>query len=207
MHAGAANIIDLYHRHGDVWVARRESNARSRSALIEAGWLERFKALLPSAPWVLDIGCGSGTPLGRDLLDHGCVLTGIDAAPSMIARAKRTLPAGHWLEADMRGLDLGRRFDGQLAWDSFFHLSPDDQRGMFAVFERHAAARAVLMFTTGPARGVSYGVLEGEPLYHASLDPDEYRTLLRDHGFEVVEHIAEDPDCGGHTVWLAQAQR
>ncbi len=60
------------------------------------------------------------------------------------------------------------------------------------------------MFTSGPAYGEAVGTYEGEPLYHASLDGAEYRTLLDESGFEVVEHIVEDPDCGGHTVWLAQ---
>jgi len=49
----------------------------------------------------------------------------------------------------MRGLALGRRFDGILAWDSFFHLNYDDQRRMFAVFADHASAGAWLMFNTG----------------------------------------------------------
>jgi hypothetical protein len=38
-----------------------------------------------------------------------------------------------------------RTFDGVLAWDSFFHLTPDDQRGMFAVFSVHVAKDATLM--------------------------------------------------------------
>jgi hypothetical protein len=29
----------------------------------------------------------------------------------------------------LRGLKLDRRFDGTLAWDSFFHLNKGDQRG------------------------------------------------------------------------------
>jgi hypothetical protein len=44
---------------------------------------------------------------------------------------------------------------------------------------------------------------EGEPLYHASLDAAEYRRLLAEQGFVVQDHVVEDPDCGGHTVWLA----
>ena len=48
------------------------------------------------------------------------------------------------------------------------------------------------------------GVSRGEPLYHASLDPAEYRSLLDRNGFRVVSHVVEDPDCGGHTIWLAQ---
>jgi hypothetical protein len=48
------------------------------------------------------------------------------------------------------------------------------------------------------------GVLQGEPLYHASLDASEYRALLDANGFDVVAHAVEDPGSGGHTVWLAQ---
>jgi hypothetical protein len=104
----------------------------------------------------------------------------------------------------MRGLDLGRRFDALIAWDSFFHLEHDDQRAMFAVFARHAAPGALLLFTSGPRAGVAMGEIHGHALYHASLDAAEYRTLLSAQGFEVLLHRVEDPDCGGHTVWLAQ---
>ena len=105
---------------------------------------------------------------------------------------------------NMRSLSLARHFNGLLAWDSFFHLGHDDQRRMFPIFRQHAAPRAALMFTSGPAHGEAIGNYQGEPLYHASLDPDEYRALLSANGFEVVAYVAEDPDCGRHTVWLAQ---
>ena len=60
------------------------------------------------------------------------------------------------------------------------------------------------MFTSGPRRGEAIGSYKGEPLFHASLDPEEYRALLDEHGFEVVTHVADDPECGGHTIWLAR---
>ncbi len=68
---------------------------------------------------------------------------------------------------------------------------------MFPVFGRHIAARGALMFTSGPAHGEVIGSFHGEPLYHASLDPAEYRALLDEAGFDVVAHVAEDPACGG----------
>ena len=69
---------------------------------------------------------------------------------------------------------------------------------------RRCRSGGALMFTSGPAFGEAIGELEGEPLYHASLEIDEYRALLAQNGFEVVCHTIEDPDCGGHSVWLAQ---
>jgi hypothetical protein len=119
-------------------------------------------------------------------------------------RLSRRFPKQEWIVADMRKLALPRKFSGMLAWDSFFHLSPDDQRSMFPVFRAHAAPNAALMFTSGPAHGEAIGNFAGEPLYHASLDPAEYRSLLDRNGFRVVSHVVEDPDCGGHTIWLAQ---
>lgn len=91
-----------------------------------------------------------------------------------------------------------------MAWDSFFHLTQDDQRKMFAQFSRFAEQGTVLIFTSGPAAGEAIGDMFGDVLYHASLSQQEYRQLLKDHGFEVVKMVAEDPDCAGHTVWLAQ---
>jgi hypothetical protein len=104
----------------------------------------------------------------------------------------------------MRTVSLAKVFQGILAWDSFFHLDQDDQRQMFSRFQAHAAPGAALMFTSGPLHGEAIGLLQGEPLYHASLDAAEYRDLLEEQGFAVVATVAEDQDCGGRTVWLAQ---
>jgi hypothetical protein len=67
------------------------------------------------------------------------------------------------------------------------------------------APRGLLLFTSGPSHGEAIGNLYGRPLYHASLDAEEYRSLLDANGFEVLRHTVEDPECGRHTVWLAQA--
>jgi hypothetical protein len=68
---------------------------------------------------------------------------------------------------------------------------------MFPVFRAHAGPNAALMFTSGPVHGEAIGEFGGEPLYQASLDAAEYRSLLDSNGFRVVSHVVEDPDCGG----------
>ncbi|WP_227268359.1 class I SAM-dependent DNA methyltransferase [Roseobacter weihaiensis] len=200
MSAHANQIIDLYRRHAREWTARR------RSGFQEKKWVDPFIALLPEMPSVLDIGCGSGEPIGRYLFDRGCAVTGIDASPELIEIARENNAEATWRVSDMRSLGLEARFDGILAWNSTFHLTPDDQRKMFHIFARHAANGAALMFTSGPSCGEVVGAFEGEPLYHASLDPDEYRALLNQYGFEILQHVVEDPDCGLQTVWLARFQ-
>jgi SAM-dependent methyltransferase len=194
----AERIINLYQRHAEEW-----DRERGRS-LIEKDWLDRFLALSTLRSSILDMGCGSGEPIARYLIENGCDLTGIDSSPSVIAMCKDRFPDQDWIVADMRMLSLGRHFDGILAWDSFFHLSPEDQRRMFPIFRRHAGPKAALMFTSGPSYGEAIGNYKGEPLYHGSLDGAEYRSLLNQNGFDVVAHVVEDPNFGHHTVWLAQ---
>lgn len=191
-------IVALYQRHAAAYDRQRGRK------LMEARWLDRFLSLLPANPSALDVGCGMGEPIARHLIERGCAVTGIDSSPPLIALCRERFPEQSWQVADMRELALGRRFDGLVAWDSFFHLTADDQRRMFPRFRTHAADGAALLFTSGPRDGEAIGSFEGEPLYHASLDPAEYRKLLDENGFAVVEHLAEDPDCGGHTIWLAR---
>lgn len=199
-----AGVAALYDR-----TAREWAEARGRELRLEAAWLDRFIATLPAQGTVLDLGCGTGEPIARALLERGFRVSGVDAAPAMLAIARERLPAAafpqaEWIEADMRALALGRRFDAVLAWHSFFHLGADDQRAMFPVFAAHAAPGAMLMFTSGAVAGTAVGEWAGRPLYHASLDRDEYEELLAAHGFSVVAHVADDSTCGGATVWLAR---
>jgi SAM-dependent methyltransferase len=196
-HVSAETIAELYERR-----AHEYDHDRSRSVQ-EQGWLDAFLRYVRPAGTILDVGCGMGEPLGRYLLDHGCHVVGVDSSPSLIELCRLRFPEAEWFVADMRQMALGRRFDGVLAWDSFFHLNIDDQRGMFARFAAHARSFAPLMFTSGASEGEAIGSYHGDLLYHASLGPEEYCQLLVANGFVVRAHQAEDPECGGHTVWLA----
>lgn len=193
------NIVSLYERHADAWHQRRNPLAS-----MEAGWLARFSAGLPQGGDILDIGCGTGRPMASWLAQSGFAVTGVDSSAAMLALACDMQPNQDWVQSDMRCLKLDRQFAGLLAWNSFFHLNADDQRGMFAIFRAHAKPGAMLMFTSGPSESEAIGEFEGEPLFHASLSPDEYRSLLATHDFEVIDFVPEDPACGQHSVWLAR---
>lgn len=184
-------------------VAQEFDRDRSKS-LMEKFYLDRVLAHLVDGASVLDLGCGSAEPIAKFFIDNGCRVTGVDAATAMIAICRQRYPDQTWIEADMRVLDLRRRFDAVIAWDSFFHLTADNQRAMFPLFAQHAAPGALLLFTSGPKAGVAMGEIYGHALHHASLDAAEYESLLAANGFKVLLHRIEDPDCGKHTVWLAQ---
>jgi trans-aconitate methyltransferase len=188
----------LYERHAAAFDRDRGNR------LVERVWLDRFRAIMPDGAAVLDLGCGSGEPVARYLIEAGHRFAGVDSSSTLIGLCRSRFPDQTWITGDMRDVNLARRFGGIIAWNSFFHLTPDDQRPMFSVFRDHAEPGAALMFTSGPRAGEAIGSYQGEALYHASLDTADYERLLAAHGFSVVQHVVEDADCGGLTVWLAR---
>jgi SAM-dependent methyltransferase len=198
--SAADTVIDLYERYAHEWVGDRSR----QKVFLEQAWLDRFCALIEPGGTILDLGCGPGKPMAAYLLTRGFDVCGVDSSPSMIALARDNFPEREWIVADMRTLALGRRFDAIIAWDSFFHLDPGDQRRMFQIFRAHAKPGARLLFTSGPQHGEAIGSFRGEPLYHASLSPEEYHALFAKNGFEPIAETMEDPDCGFHSVWLAR---
>jgi ubiquinone/menaquinone biosynthesis C-methylase UbiE len=193
------DLAELYARR-----ARRFDAVRQGSRM-ELPYLKRTAALSPPPGEVLDLGCGSGEPIARFFVEQGYRVTGVDAAREMLQLCRARFPEMTWIQADMRALDLPERFDVVIAWDSFFHLGVRDQRVMFERFRRLTAPGGVLVFTSGTTEGEGVsGDLFGDQLYHGSLDTDEYAGLLSRHGYQVALHRERDPDCGGHTVWIAR---
>lgn len=195
----ASRIVGHYEKHAAAW-----DRDRQNSCWNDKVWHDRFIGRLGKGAKVLDLGCGPGRPVAQHMVEQGLRVIGIDSSPSMISFCRERLPDQEWIVADMRQLALGRRFDGILAWDSFFHLDHDGQRRMFAIFADHAFIGTVLMFNTGPQHGESVGDYRGDPLYHASLSPDEYAALSARFGFCVLQHATNDARAGGRTVWLCQ---
>lgn len=195
----AATTIDFYHKHANRWDEIRQKHFREKS------WIDRFLSDIPSGSDILDIGCGSGNPLGGHMINQGYNLTGVDSSSPLIELCIMRHPQHHWVIGDMRTLSLNKAFMGILAWDSFFHLSQSDQRKMFPIFKAHARKGTVLMFTSGTYDGEVIGNFLGDDLYHASLAPEEYRSQLESNGFDVIDYIENDPGCE-RTIWLAKCR-
>ena len=120
----ADRINDHYERHAREWDADRNLHV---SPWNDKPWHDRFVAALPRAANVLDLGCGSGAPVAKYMAECGLHVTGVDSSPTLISLCRQRLPDHEWLVDDMRSLRLSRRFDGVLAWDSLFHLTPDER--------------------------------------------------------------------------------
>lgn len=191
-------IAEHYERHAHAFDEAR------RKQFVERHWLDRFLLGVPKGGHILDLGCGGGEPIARYLIDTGHHLTGVDISARMIALSRTRFGRHTWLHADMRNAVMGRSFHGVIAWDSLFHLPHDDQAMMFERIARWLEPGGMLLFNSGPERGEAIGGQFGDSLYHASLDPWEYRQLFQELGLTEIAFAPEDPATGGRTVWLAR---
>lgn len=183
--------------------AERYDRDRSR-VFFEARWLTSFGDALPRGARVLDMGCGAGQPISAWLIGEGFAVTGADFSEPMLAIARGRWPQGDWRVADMRTLDFADRFDGIVAWDSFFHLTPDEQRACLPRLAAHLAPGGSLLVTVGHEAGVTTGSVGDETVYHASLSPADYATILESCGMRLTAFVASDPGCGFHSVLMAK---
>ena len=188
----------VYERNAEGW-----DKQRPRS-LYEKRWLDKFLQFMVPGGSILDVGCGAGEPISKYFLENGFSVTGVDSSPKMIEICKTRFPDQSWIVMDMRELTLNEQFAGIIAWDSFFHLNPDEQRHVLQRFLAHLTSGGTLLLTVGHESGEVLGTVEGEDVYHSSLSPQEYDQILRSGGLKNVEMTLQDESCRGRTVLLAR---
>ena len=192
------NVFKAYNIIAD-WFAE----ARPKR-LMEKAYLDSLLDIIGKGAGVLDLGCGTGIPIMDYLLNSGVHVVGVDASYRMLELAKNNFPSVHFLQADMRELSLDQKFDAIIAWNSFFHLPPEDQPPMFEIFRTHLKSNGVLLFTSGKEYGEAWGLNGGVNLCHGSLDTHQYQALLEANNFRMLQYKEDDPECWGATVWMAQ---
>jgi SAM-dependent methyltransferase len=92
-------------------------------------WLGHLIESLPlKGGRVLDLGCGAGIPVARDLAALGHYVLGVDGSAQQIVRACRNVPAASFVQADMCEVEFDTAsFDAVGAFYSITHLAPAQQ--------------------------------------------------------------------------------
>lgn len=160
-------------------------------------------ASLPAGASVLDVGCGTGLPLTRVLLEHGCQVTGVDSSRELLARFQANFPHVPALHAPIQSCALpARTFDAAIAWGVLFHLSHAEQEQAIATIAKALKPGAAFLFTSGDVHGSLDGApMNGVPFRYHSYSVDGYRGLLRAHGL-TLEATHTDP--GGNRYYLSR---
>lgn len=165
---------------------RYDDSFHERDAQVAEGeWL--ISSLTPPAR-VLDLGCGSGLPTAKQLVDAGIEVVGVDESAVMLELAAEQAPGGQYLRRDMREIsDLGE-FDAAAV---FFALIMLPRRDIPPLLER---LRAVLRGPKLLALAMVLGDFDelpisflGAPAAATAYPPDELALVVERAGFEILD--------------------
>jgi cyclopropane fatty-acyl-phospholipid synthase-like methyltransferase len=142
---------------------------------------------------ILDLGCGNGTPIAQFLLNNGFEVFGVDSSHEMIERFRKNCPAAHAECACIQESDLfDTEFDAVVAWGVLFHLTPADQDKAISKVLRVLKPGGTFLFTSGEQEGTAESRMNGVLFHYASQGSANYRTLLNQHGFDLLDEHSDD---------------
>lgn len=93
-------VAQAYDQIAEIYLRRFGESA------VRQFWLDQLIARLPTGARVLDLGCGAGLPVARDLHDRGFVVTGIDGSRRQIELARGNVPGATFIQTDMTGAEF-----------------------------------------------------------------------------------------------------
>lgn len=173
-------------------------------------WLRHLIDRLPNAEArVLDLGCGAGIPVARELAALGHSVIGVDGSAEQITRARQNVPGATFIHADMCEVQFDdASFDAIGAFYSINHVPAADQAPLFAKLGRWLKPGGTLVASlgTGP-EGDWTGEWLGTPMFFGQVDCAESLEDLSEAGFIVQrsEVQAQDNE-DAKFLWIVAAK-
>jgi SAM-dependent methyltransferase len=166
-------------------------------------WLEThlFPRLSTQAS-VLDLGCGNGVPATRMLAERFAVI-GVDISDVQISRARRLVPAGTFVRADITGLDFPpESFNAVVCLFALIHIPVEEQPGVLQRISAWLPPGGLLLATVGHHAWTGVADFYGADMYWSQADASTYCTWLSEVGIDVVqrEFVAEEPSDGHELI-------
>ena len=146
---------------------------------------------LPQHATVLDLGCGTGIPVSKILMEAGMTVYGIDASPSMVKAFQQNFPNSPVAcEAAEDSLFFNRTFDAIISWGLLFLLPTETQEILIQKVAKTLQPGGKLLFTAS-AKKVEWkdAMTQQSSL---SLGALRYKELLTASGLLLVEEFEDE---------------
>ena len=163
---------------------------RAPSTAIGAREVRDWARGLPLGAAVIDVGCGSGLPITKVLIDEGLDVYAIDASPTLVEAFRRNHPGiPVACEPAQDSLFFDRTFDGVVAWGLIFLLQTEEQEHLIRRMADALVPGGRLLFTSPPEPLVWNDAMTG--LESRSLGADEYRKQLTGLGLSLISEYED----------------
>lgn len=171
-------------------------------------WADELTSRVGARGSVLDLGCGNGVPMARDLAAAGLAVTGVDFSAVQIERARRLVPAGTFRQADITAVEFpAASFDAVVCLYAIIHVPLDEQPALLARIASWLRPGGWFLATTG--HGTWTGTDDdwlggGATMWWSHADAAAYRTWIDDAGLAVEREDFVPEGNGGHALFWAR---
>ncbi|HEV7371225.1 class I SAM-dependent methyltransferase [Arenibaculum sp.] len=168
--------------------------ARFGRSIVRDRWLAALAALLPPAGGarVLDLGCGAGLPVAKELTALGHRILGIDGSKRQVALARHNVPAGDFLHGDMTTTELPETsFDAVSAFYSITHVPRSEHGDLLKRIAGWLKPGGVFVGSLGATASSDWqGEWMGTEMYFSHYGSDRNISLVQEAGL-TIEHAEE----------------
>ncbi|MFF5900780.1 class I SAM-dependent methyltransferase [Streptomyces argenteolus] len=171
-------------------------------------WVADLHARLAPGSRVLDLGCGSGVPVVRDLVRAGHRVTGVDISETQIDRAREQVPQAEFTRADATSVIFPvATFDAVVSLYALIHVPLEEQPPLLEKIASWLRPGGWFLCVTGQHAwtGTDENWLgSGVTMWWSHADADTNRSWIARAGLTVDhEEIVPEGD-GGHALFWAR---
>jgi 2-polyprenyl-3-methyl-5-hydroxy-6-metoxy-1,4-benzoquinol methylase len=154
-------------------------------------WVQK----LPKNSAFLDLGCGTGIPISKVLMDEGMTVYGVDASPSMVKAFQQNFPNNPVAcEAVEESSFFNRQFDAIVAWGLLFLLNLEDQETIIRKAAGVLQTGGRLLFTSPGKKTKWKDAMTNQ--HSRSPGADWYKEKLTVSGLLMIDEF--DDEGGNH---------
>ncbi len=192
-------VKDGYNQAAEAYLRERDQFKNNR-------FLEKLTQLIRPQATVLDLGCGSGSPIDRYLVDRGFRVIGLDISERQIELAQSLVPEATFAVRDISALRAGEfSVDAIVSFYAIFHLPRESHEGLFRTLKTFLSPGGFILVTMGASEweGLETDFC-GAPMWWSHYGPQENAALIHRSGFEIVHDEIDDSGGEKHQIVLAR---
>lgn len=143
---------------------------------------------------ILDLGCGTGLPFDRHLIENSYSVTGIDIAEKHVKKAEENIPEMETVQGDFFDIDISEKsLDAIVSFYAIFHIPRSEHQKLFEKMNSWLKEDGVILITVGSSEmDNEKEEWEGSELIWSSYKPEKTENLLEESGFKILEKYEED---------------
>ena len=159
---------------------------------------------IPEKGEVVDLGCGTGEPFDRFLVDQGYDVTGVDLVEKHIYAARKHVPEAHFFQGDFFDVKAEKgKFDAVVSFYAIFHVPREEHSDLFEHINNLLREDGTILVTLGGSEMDEHQNEDwaDSEMVWSSYSQEKNLELIENAGFDIVETYEEESD-EEHHLWV-----